>query len=33
VPGLKLTTEGQRAEWDSAVKRNDLRKLRRKEGF
>ena len=33
VPKLKLTTEGQRAEWDSAVKRNDLRKLRRKEGF
>lgn len=33
VPGLKLTTEGQKAEWDSAVKRNDLRKLRRKEGF
>lgn len=33
VPRLKLMTEGQRAEWDSAVKRNDLRKLRRKEGF
>ncbi len=33
VPKLKLTTEGQKAEWDSAVKRNDLRKLRRKEGF
>lgn len=33
VPSLKLMTERERAEWNSAVKRNDLRKLRRKEGF
>ncbi|BCJ97278.1 acyl-CoA thioesterase [Anaerocolumna chitinilytica] len=33
VPKLTLTTEVQRAEWEGAVKRNKLRKLRRTEGF
>ncbi len=33
VPGLTLTTEVQKAEWEGAVKRNKLRKLRRTEGF
>ncbi|SHL48096.1 Acyl-CoA hydrolase [Anaerocolumna jejuensis DSM 15929] len=33
VPGLKLETEVQQAEWDGAVKRNKLRKIRRTEGF
>jgi len=33
VPRLSPETDGQIMEWESAVKRNDLRKLRRKEGF
>ncbi len=33
VPKLTLTTEVQKAEWEGAVKRNKLRKLRRTEGF
>lgn len=33
VPGIKIETDGQIMEWESAVKRNELRKLRRREGF
>ena len=33
VPRLSITTEGQKAEWEGAIKRNELRKVRRKEGF
>jgi len=33
VPRLKIETESQRAEWEGAIKRNELRKLRRKEGY
>lgn len=33
VPGLALETEAQKAEWDAAAKRKDLRKQRRQEGF
>jgi len=33
VPPLLIQTEEEQKEWDAAVKRNDLRKLRRKEQF
>lgn len=33
VPGLKIETEAQRAEWESGEKRYKLRKQRRVEGF
>ena len=33
VPSLLIQTEEEQREWDAAVKRNDLRKLRRKEQF
>lgn len=33
VPRLQVQTQGQMMEWESAKKRNELRKLRRKEGF
>lgn len=33
VPTLKLETYEEKLEWDSAVKRNDLRKIRRKEKY
>ncbi len=33
VPRLTLTTEAERAEWEGAVKRNEYRAYRRKEGF
>lgn len=33
VPRLKITTEAEQAEWDGAIKRNEYRKIRRKEGF
>lgn len=33
VPQLLLETEEQKAEWQAAVKRNKLRKIRRAEGF
>lgn len=33
VPGLKLETESERAEWESGEKRYLLRRQRRKEGF
>lgn len=33
VPRLLLETEAQKAEWQGAEKRNELRKLRRTEGF
>ena len=33
VPRLKPESDGQVMEWNSAVKRNELRKLRRQEGF
>jgi len=31
--GLNVETEGQKAEWQGALKRIDMRKKRRKEGF
>ncbi|MGB8454825.1 MAG: acyl-CoA thioesterase [Anaerocolumna sp.] len=33
VPRLKIATENQRAEWEGALKRNELRKIRRQEGY
>lgn len=33
VPGLRIETESERAEWESGEKRYRLRKQRRKEGF
>lgn len=33
VPRLRLTSESERAEWEGAVKRAELRKQRRAEGF
>lgn len=33
VPGLILETEAERAEWESGIKRHELRCRRRKEGF
>lgn len=33
VPRLKTETDGQIMEWESALKRNELRRIRRKEGF
>jgi len=33
VPGLMIETEAQKAEWESGIKRREMRKLRREEGF
>ena len=33
VPGLILENNGERMEWDNAVKRRELRLVRKKEGF
>ena len=33
VPGLIIETEEQKAEWNAAAKRKELRKQRRQEGF
>lgn len=33
VPRLRLTSEAERAEWEGAVRRAELRKQRRSEGF
>ncbi|MEG0271752.1 MAG: acyl-CoA thioesterase [Hydrogenoanaerobacterium sp.] len=33
VPGLLLQNEGERAEWEAGMRRSDLRKQRRKEGY
>ncbi len=33
VPRLKITSEAERAEWEGAIKRVELRKQRRSEGF
>ena len=33
VPGLILENEGEKMEWETAVKRRELRLRRRKEGF
>lgn len=33
VPRLKIETESQRAEWEGALKRSELRRIRRTEGF
>ena len=33
VPELIIETESERAEWEGAIKRNELRKRRRQEGF
>ena len=33
VPGLTVETESQKAEWEGAVKRKELHKKRRTEGF
>ena len=31
--GIKIETEAQKYEWDAALKRIELRKMRKKEGF
>ena len=33
VPGLVLETEEERAEWEKAKKRREIRMLRKEEGF
>ena len=33
VPGLLLETEAERAEWDAAKKRRQMRMMRKEEGF
>lgn len=33
VPGLILETEAQKAEWEAGIKRREMRKQRREEGF
>lgn len=33
VPRLSIETESQKAEWEGALKRNELRKIRREEGY
>lgn len=33
VPGLKVETETEKAEWDAALKRKTMRRQRNKEGF
>jgi acyl-CoA hydrolase len=33
VPRLRIETENQRGEWEGALKRNELRRIRRKEGY
>lgn len=33
VPRLKIETQMQKAEWEGAVKRNELRRIRRTEGY
>ncbi|WFR57765.1 acyl-CoA thioesterase [Anaerocolumna sp. AGMB13025] len=33
VPRLIIETENQRGEWEGALKRNELRKIRREEGY
>ncbi len=33
VPGLIVEAEEEKAEWDAAVRRSELRSIRRKEGF
>jgi acyl-CoA hydrolase len=33
VPGLKVETINEQAEWEAGKKRHDLRKKRRVEGF
>lgn len=33
VPPLELVNDGERMEWENAIKRRELRLMRRKEGF
>lgn len=33
VPGLIIETEAQKAEWEAAIKRREMRRQRREEGF
>ena len=33
VPGLIIETEGQKAEWEAGIRRREMRKQRRTEGF
>lgn len=33
VPGLIIDTESERAEWEAGIKRREMRKQRREEGF
>ncbi|WP_345891670.1 acyl-CoA thioesterase [Ruminococcus sp. OA3] len=33
VPGLIVETEAEKAEWEAGVKRKEMRKLRKEEGF
>lgn len=33
VPGLMIETEAERAEWEAGIKRREMRKQRKEEGF
>lgn len=33
IPGLKIETESERAEWEAGIKRKEMRQQRRTEGF
>ncbi len=33
VPGLIVETESEKAEWEAGIKRREMRKQRRTEGF
>ncbi len=33
VPRLSLTTQEEKSEWEAAIKRREMRKLRKEEGF
>lgn len=33
VPGLILETEAQKAEWEAGIRRREMRRQRREEGF
>lgn len=33
IPGLVLTTEKEKEEWENAKKRREIRMLRKEEGF
>ena len=33
VPGLKITSESEKAEWEAGIKRREMRRQRTEEGF